>query len=193
MILYRQGFRLFPPYHNKMNWLQKICQSDLLSSEMSVLTKSLGEIQIRVETTFESYDRWWNYQHGPAGWDDSQTRDNEAHNRSIQMEPNCRLTISHAFADWMPEEQIPDRTLEEEYEMDAFDMIGDEMQTLKNDHFVQVVKLKDIRNKIDQWLFMPISGRSRIGPDERESVEYQLSVNRFEMMEELFQQWTSRK
>ncbi len=56
-------------------------------------------------------------------------------------------------------------------------------------NFVQILKIYDVRDKIDSWFFMPTDGQPRIDRDESASVKSQLRDQRFDLLEDLFQQW----
>jgi len=96
----------------------------------------------------------------------------------------------------MPEVKAPERTpYEQEYEMDAFDMVNDNMVNLENDKFEQVVKIRDVGETVRAWLFKPFEGHKgnldsrRVYQNEYENVKFQLSIELFGFMEELFQQY----
>jgi len=179
-----------------MNWLIRIAQQQedyILSFEKIITTRKLGEVKIRIETTVGEYSRWNEYTTGSQGWNDRQTRSEEGLNRRIEMEPDCRLTISHEFSEGMPPVEMPQRTpYEREYEMDAFDIIGDQMENLKNDNYAEVVKIRDVYDKIQSWFFLPIDGHYRVDKNDRSEVDAQMNTLKFSYMEELFQQWVHR-
>lgn len=178
-----------------MNWMQKISQDKILSSQFTIQTKKIGPVYVLIRCSFADYHRWYGYKHGPQGWNDSHYRDEEAHNRSIEMEPDCTLKISHQFSEAMPTIEIPERTPWDQQEIDAFDIIGDEMTNLENDNFSQVVKIKDVATTIEAWLFKPfISGdvnSRRVYQDEMDEVKSESSMDIFGGLEELFQQYSA--
>jgi len=136
-----------------MNWLQKISQKKDLFAEFTVQTKKIGLVNISIKSSFESYDKWWKYEFGPQGWNDRQVRDKDSYNRFLNMQPDGLLYISHEFSDMMPEIKAPQRTPWEESQMDAFDIIDDEMINLENDNFTEMIKMNDLGEKIRQWFF----------------------------------------
>ncbi len=168
-----------------MNWLQKISQN-LLSTNFEIETQKIGTVFVELQCSFDDYDRWWKYKHGPQGWTDSQVRDSEALNRSIEMEPSVRLHISHRFSGMMPQVDRPDRT---QQESDAFDIVGDQMTNLKNDEFYETVRIKDVGETIRSWLFMPINSIRRADPQDSK-LKMDLSNEIFGALESLFQQYS---
>jgi len=163
-----------------------------LSAKFTVPTQKIGLVDISIECSFESFDQWWKYKIGPQGWNDSQVRDEEAHNRLLEMYPDCLLRISHEFSDAMPTVEIPQRTPWDESQMDAFDMVGDEMTNLENDTFETTVKMNDLGETIRQWFFKPMQGgrdSRRVHQEEYKEVEHQISVGLFSAKEDIFQRY----
>ena len=129
----------------------------------------------------------WQYKIGGQYWNDSHVQDSEALNRSIEMEPDIRVHISHQFSGWMPTVDRP--TIRS---TDAFDIIGDQMTNLENDDFYETVKMKDVRETIRSWLFLPMGGHGNPSraDSKDEKLQFNLSSGSFDAMEELFQQYT---
>lgn len=182
-----------------MSWMRRISQlrgNRSLSAKFQIPTQKIGMVDVSIECPFENFDRWWKYKTGADGWNDSQIRDEEAQNRAIEMEPDCILRISHEFAGWMPEIEVPERTpYEQEYETDAFGYIDDEMTNLRNDNYEATVKWGDLKEKIRAWLFMPQIGSDmhsrRISQEEYNDVEKEMSYQIFAAKEEIQQQYWS--
>ena len=181
------------------NWLRKISQATL-SANFTIQTQKIGPVTVSVETPFGECHKWYEYKRSPLRWNERDAIDDEDRmeimNRAIEMEPNCILRISHQFSDYMPEVKAPERTpYEQEYEMDAFDMVNDNMVNLENDKFEQVVKIRDVGETVRAWLFKPFEGHKgnldsrRVYQNEYENVKFQLSIELFGFMEELFQQY----
>ncbi len=180
-----------------MNWFQKTAQ--LLSANFELNTPTVGLVSVEVQCSFEDYDRWYKYKHGPQGWNDShlvgEEARNEAMNRAIAMEPDVRLHISHDYSGFMPRIDRPKRTFEEKNEMDAFDIIGDQMTNLNNDDFYETVKIKDVGETIRSWMFMPRQGKRRVNhkdlphPGAEFDVQYELKNHIIGILEELQQRY----
>lgn len=171
-----------------MNWFQKI--ASLLSAQFSLEASKIGTIFVEMQCSFEDYHRWYEYKTGAQGWNDGQVRDSDAMNRAIEMEPDVRLHISHMFSESMPRIDRPVRNPYEKDQMDAFDIIGDQMRNLDNDDFYETVKIKDVGETIRSWMFKPIQGVSRV--DSQDDVRHELHIQIVTAIEELFQQYSSK-
>ena len=185
-----QGFSTNIVVYFIMNWLQKISQG-LLSAQFDIEAGKIGTVSVEMQCSFEDYDRWYNYKHGPEGWNDRHFRNDDAANRAIEREPDVRLHISHQFSEMMPRVNLPKRTPAEREQMDAFDMVGDDMSNLRNDNFYKTVKIKDVRDTISSWLFMRMDGVSRADPRDRD-LQSVLRDEIFGALEELQQQYWGR-
>ena len=90
----------------------------------------------------------------------------------------------------MPRTNRPKRNPYEQDQVDAFDMVGDQMNNLANDDFYETVKIKEVRETIRNWMYMPRQGSRRVDPADKD-VQFELSSRIFNAMEELFQQYSS--
>jgi len=169
-----------------MNWFQKTAQ--ILSANFTLETAKIGTVFIEIQCSFEDYNDWYQYKTGSQGWNDSQIRDTDAINRSIEVEPNVRIHISHMFSDSMPRIDRPRRTIEDKSEMGTFDIIGDQMLNLENDDFYETVKIKDVGETIRSWMFKPIQGVRRVNPKDS-NIQFELHTGIVNALEELQQQY----
>lgn len=164
--------------------------ASLLSAQFTLETSKIGTIFVEMQCSFEDYHRWYEYKTGSQGWNDSQVRDSDAMNRAIAMEPNVRIHISHMFSESMPRIDRPVRNTYEKDQMDAFDMVGDQMRNLENDDFYETVKIKDVGETIRSWMFKPIQGVRRVDSDN--DIQRDLHVQIVNSLEELQQQYWSK-
>jgi len=168
-----------------LNWLQKTAQ--LLSTNFTIETPKIGTVFVELQCSFEDYDRWYKYKTGAEGWNDSQIRDNDSLNRSISIEPNIRVHISHMFSESMPRINRPIRTPYDKEQMDAFDIVDDQMQNLENDDFYETVKIKDVGETIRSWMFKPNNSIRRVFPSS--DIRQELHSEIANSMEDLQQQY----